>query len=163
MLNKFFVVSAAGFCTLMFVLFGVFYTNRQPIETINDLVNPAYMPGNEKPGDAECYYENYAYYTGELDCYQAGNRDISIAYSNTQHEIIETLIMFHGQFKIGTLLLSWGDPICTEYTTYGTYIYWPGRYAYVNGHNFSPFSKVSYLAYVTRKLPSTCQSWQGFR
>ena len=117
--------------------------------------------GQFMPPETPCY--RAASELGQSYCHP--DKDIDIVIQNGR--IVRAYIFtYPSGITIGQLITAWGEPVGSEYDSIGaTTVYWPDHYAYVTTQrNFSPYSRVGYIAYGTRQDLTLryYENWRGF-
>lgn len=120
------------------------------------------MPGHRLPPHMACQTSYYLEDPLHLYCQPVGEDradNVFVTYDRLGKVIVDTDIL-NPQETAGDLLLAWGNPVGYQQQALGRYLYWPGRYVYIGGLEFSPDAKVGFIVY--DDTATAHDAWRGF-
>lgn len=143
------------------VLVGLSPVRQRPIATFQPVAQE-FLPGQLMPSDVTCraayYFEDHVHlYCQPLGDFRASN--VFFTYDRMEKIIVHTDVLDPPE-TAGELILAWGDPVGYRQQAMGRYLYWPGRYVYFGGLEFSPNAKVGFIAYDDAIISN--DAWRGF-
>ena len=123
-------------------------------------VPESYLPGNSLPvlpQYASCFEAEYLYRTCIV---HLSSHTIYLSFEPNSRQIIHA-VMPARNYKIGELVIAWGDPTGITQYSGSVFVYWGTRSAVLYTHSFRPENRVEFIRYDFQEQQAS--TWRGFK